>query len=277
MQKIKRILGAIVLVISVLMLVLSLGGILGTWIVRPQFTSGLESLATEAETRVTTVVDGLDRLDLALTEARDQVVGVEQDLQNFGSDVEQNKPLATAISERLASKFGPLFEGTRAIMTTISDAVASANSAVETINAIPFVSVPVPELERIVQLSQDLEDLETQVQDLQTNIDQRRSEIIQGSLSIITTPTSRIITTLDDAQTRVSGISRELGAVQTGLSNFQMAIGRWLTWVAVGNTLILLWVALSQVGVFVLGWRFYSGQDLLAQKTQDAPAEVQSG
>ncbi len=154
------------MVISVLMLVLSLAGILMAWIVRPKLTSSLKTLAGSAETRVVTVMDGLDRIDVALTGAHDQVAGVEQDLQNFGSDVEENKPLASAISDRLESNLGPLVEGTRDVMITISEAVTSVNSAIETINAIPFVSVPMPELERYDQLSYDLENLRTQVQDL---------------------------------------------------------------------------------------------------------------
>jgi predicted nucleic acid-binding Zn-ribbon protein len=271
MRTLKRILAVIVMVISVLLLVLSLASIAGTWIVRDQLTTGLVGIVTAAETRATTVKQGLDRLDTALTQARDQVAAVEQDVQAFGADVEQNRPLFTAISDRVGLNLSPLVDSAREIMTTIREAVAAVNSTIEAINAIPFVSVPVPELESLKKLSQDVDNFRTEVQDLRTAMDQRRIEIIDGAVSIITTPTSQIGSTLDGMRTTVSGYSRQLGAVQEGLSSFKSAIGRWLAWTAVILSLILLWLALSQAGLFVLGWRAFSGQDLLPRKQQEPP------
>jgi hypothetical protein len=274
MQTFKRILAAIVMVISVLVLVLNLTGIVGTWIVRARLATQLVGIVTAAEARATTVKQGLDRLDTALTQARDQVAAVEQDVQAFGTDLEQNKPLLAAISDKLGLELGPLFDSAREIMATVREAVAAVNSTIEAINAIPFVSVPVPELETVKKLSRDVESFRTEVQDLRTAIDQRRSDIIQGAVSIITTPTSQIGSTIGEMQTTVSGYSQKIGAVQEGLSNLKSAIGRGLTWLAIILTLILLWIAFSQVGLFVLGWRFFSGRDLLARERQETPTDL---
>jgi hypothetical protein len=271
MQTLKRILAVMVMAISVLMLVLCLIGIVGTWIVRGQLATDLVGIVTAAETRATAVQQGLDRLDTALTQARGQVAAVEHDVQAFGADLEQNRPLLTAISDKVGIEFSPLVDSAREIMASIREAVAAVNSAIEAINAIPFVSVPVPELETLKKLSQDVEDFRTEVQALRTAIDQRRSEIIGGAVSIITTPTSQIGSTLDEMQTTVSGYSQTLGAVREGLSTLQSGIGRWLTWAAVILSLILLWIAFSEVGLLVLAWRAFSGQDLLPRKQQELP------
>jgi chromosome segregation ATPase len=255
-----------------LVLVLSLAGIVGAWIVRGQLATDLVGIATKAEARATQAKQGVDRLDAALTRAHDQVLVVEHEVQAFGADLEQNRPLLSAISERLGLELGPLFDSVREIMTTIRETVVAVNTATEAINAIPFISIPVPEMEKLEKLSQDVDSVRTQVQDLRTAIDQRRSEIIQGAVSIVTTPTSQMGTALGEMQATVSGYSEQLGAVQERLSSFKSAIGGWLTWAAVILTLILLWFAFSQAGLLVLGWRFFSGQDLLAQEAQQAPA-----
>jgi uncharacterized phage infection (PIP) family protein YhgE len=270
MHTLKRILAVMVMAISV-MLVLCLTGIVGTWIVRGQLATDLVGIVTATETRATAVKQGLDRLDGALTQARGQVAAVEQDLQAFGADLEENKPLLTAVSDKLGIKLSPLIDSARETMSSIREAVAAVNSAIEAINAIPFVSVPVPELEAVTKLSQDVESFRTEVQDLRAAIDQRRGEIIGGAVSIITTPTARIGSTLDEMQATVSGYSQRLDAVQEGLSTLKSAIGKWLTWVALILTLILLWIAFSQVGLLVLAWRAFSGQDLLQRKQQGLP------
>lgn len=273
MQTFKRILAVIIMAISVLVLVVSLTGIVGAWIVRAQLTTDLVGLATEAEARASTIKRGLDLLDTTLTRARDQVAAVEQDVQAFGADVEENKPLLTAISDKLGIELSLLVDSAREIMTSIREAVAAVNSAIEAINAIPFVSVPTPELNTLQKLSQDVESFRTEVQDLRAAIDRRRSEIILGTVSIVTTPTSLIGSTLGEMQASVSGYSQQLSAVRERLSNFKSAIDRGLTWVAVILTLILLWVAFSQIGLLVLGWRAYSDKDLLARERQETPTD----
>jgi chromosome segregation ATPase len=272
MQNLKRILAVIVMIISALVLVLSLAGIAGAWIVRAQLATDLVDIATEAEARATTAKRGLDRLDAALSRTHDQVTGVERDVQALGADLEQNRPLLDAITDKVGVEIGPLFDSAREIMTTIRETVTAVSSAIDAINAIPFISVPVPELEKMEKLSQDVESLRTQIQDLRTAIDQKRSEIIQGAVSIVTTPTSQIGSTLGEVQVTVSGYSQQLGAVQEGLSTFKAEIGGRLTWAAVMLTLILLWFAFSQIGLLVLGWRSFSGQDVPAREGQDAPA-----
>jgi hypothetical protein len=273
MQTLKRVLAAIVMAVSVLVLVLSLAGIAGTWIVRGQLAAELVGIVTVAETGVTAAMQGVEGVDTALTRAREQVAAVESDVQAFGADLEQNKPLLTAISDKLDLGLAPLVESARETMTTVRETVAAVNSTIEAVNAIPFVSVPVPELESLNKLSQDVQSFRTEVQNLRAAIDQRRSEVIAGGVSIITTPTSRIGASLDDVQSRVSAYSRQLGAVQKGLSTLKSAIGRWLTWLAVILTLILLWLAFSQVGLLVLSWRAFSGQDLLAPKQSEQPTD----
>jgi hypothetical protein len=179
-QSLKRILAAIVMVICALVLALSLTGIVGAWVVRAQLATDLMGFSTKAEARATRAKQGVDRLDAALTRAHDQVLGLEHEVQAFGADLEQNRPLLSAISERLGLELGPLFDSLREIVTTIREAITAVDSAIEAINAIPFISIPVLEMEKLAKL--------------------------------------------------------------------------------------------SQAGLLVLGWRFFSGQDLLAQEAQQAPA-----
>jgi hypothetical protein len=276
MRKLERILAVIVMVIAGLMLLLSLVGILGTWIVRAEVADGLVAIATQAESRAARVQQGLDRLDAMLVRVQAEVTGLEREVQTFGDDVEQNKPLLNAISDGLGLNLGPLADSAREIMTTTREAAIAIQSATEALNAIPFVSVPVPELNRLEKLSQDLDSFRTEVQTLRMEIDQKRSEIIQGTVSIITTPTTMMANRVGEMQANVSGYSQAVGAVQAGLSGFQQKIGRWLTGIATILTIVLLWLALSQAGLLVLGWRLFSGQDLLAKWFEEKETEPEA-
>ncbi len=266
MRTVKRILSIVVMVISALMLVLSPVGIAGAWIVRGQLRGNLEEIVTAAETRAETVQQELDRLESTLSRAIDEVATVEREVERLGADLEQNTPLLTAISDRLGLQLSPLIDKAGELVVTIRETVAAVNSIVESVNALPFVSSPVSELEKLNRLSQDLDDLVEEIQDLRTTIDQRQSEIVQGAVTLITTPTSQIGDMLETMQATVLGYGQEIDSLLEGLSRLCSSVERGLTWGAVILTLVLLWLAVSQVGMVVLAWRAFLGQDLLPRR-----------
>ena len=270
---IKRILAVVVMIFSVLVLLLSLTGIAGTWIVRNRLNTDLVDIVTAAEARVSATKQGLDRLEAVLAQARSHITTVEQDVQAFGADLEQNRPLLAAISDKLGLNLAPLLDSAREIMTTVRETVVAVDSAIEAINAIPFVSVPVPELESVKKLSQDVDNFRTEVQNLRTAIEQRRSEIIGGAISFVTTPTSQLGSALDEMQAAISDYSQQLSGVQEELAAFKSAIRRWLTWTAVISTLILLWLVFSQSVLLVLGWRAFSNRTLLPEERREPPTD----
>jgi len=272
MRTLRRVFAVIVMVVSILVLLLSLTGIVGTWIVRGKLSTALVGIVTNAETMATSAKQGLDQLDATLTQAGDQVAALEQGVQTLGTNVEENKPVLTALSDALKSTLGPLLDKARELMTSLSEAVAAVNNAIETINAIPFLSADIPEITALDTLSQELESFSSEVQNLVATIDEKSSEIVNGVTSILTTPLSKISGALDQMQATISGFSQQVGDVQQGLSNLESAIPKWLTWGAVILTVILLWLALSQAALFVLGWRGFSGLDILPRGQKELKA-----
>jgi chromosome segregation ATPase len=274
MRILKRIVAVVIMVTSVLVLVLGLAGIAGTWMVRSRLDDGLGRIMTAAEAEAVGAQQELDRLDAALAQASTQIAAVEQEVQALGTDLDQNKPLLTALTDRLGVDLAPLAARAREMMDTIRETVAAVNSVVETINALSFVSKPIPELENLNALAEEIDSFEAEVQNLRLTIEQRRSEIIAGGVSIVTTPAARIRGGLDRAQATVSGYSQRLGTLQEHLSALGATVGQWLTWLAVILTLILLWLALSQAALFVLGWRALRGQDILPHRKKAGSAEL---
>lgn len=59
--------------------------------------------------------------------------------------------------------------------------------------------------------------------------------------------------------------SSKVAAYQARVDDLQARIPGWLDWAAVILTVFFVWLGFSQVGLFVLGWKFYKGEDLLAR------------
>jgi hypothetical protein len=261
----RRIVAAIVIALSVLMLALSVVGIVGTWVARARLSSSILGVLTAVETRLDTVDQGLDRADAVLTEARDEVAAVQESVEALGADVEQNKPVVTVISNTMGAELAPLVNTTREVVRTAREAVVAVNSTVEALNAMPFVSVPAPELAVLNKLSDDLAALEATVQETRVAIDRRRSELVRGTVSVVIAPIAKIDRGLEGAQATVGQYVRQVAEVQARVAAAKSAISSGLTMTAVVITLVLLWAALSQVGLLVHGLYFFSNRDLLAR------------
>jgi hypothetical protein len=261
----RRIVAAIVIALSVLMLALSVAGIGGTWVARARLSSSILGVFTAVETRLDTVDQGLDRADAVLTEARDEVAAVQESVEALGADVEQNKPVVTVISNTMGAELAPLVNTTREVVRTAREAVVAVNSTVEALNAMPFVSVPAPELAVLNKLSDDLAALEATVQETRVAIDRRRSELVRGTMSVVIAPIAKIDRGLEGAQATVGQYVRQVAEVQARVAAAKSAISSGLTMTAVVITLVLLWAALSQVGLLVHGLYFFSNRDLLAR------------
>jgi hypothetical protein len=66
----------------------------------------------------------------------------------------------------------------------------------------------------------------------------------------------------------VAGYRAQLAAVQQALSTAKLVVENGLIWLAVILTIILLWLALSEVALFLLAWRAFAGRDILVRKQQ---------
>ena len=273
MRTVKRVLSFVVMIISGLMLVLSPLGITGTWVLRGQLLSDMAGIVAGAESRAETVQQELDRLGRILAQAADEVAALEQEVQSLGADLDQNQPLIDAISDKLGLQLSPLIDRVSEILARTRETAAEVNSILEAISALPFVTSRVADLEPLNQLSEDLDALVREFEVLRTTLDQRQSEIVQGAVALIVVPAEQIGAVLDDMEAGVSGTSREIDRLREGLSSLQAVVRRRLTWGAVALTLILAWLALSQVGLGLSAWRVFRGQDVLPKNVLPCRAE----
>jgi chromosome segregation ATPase len=272
METAKRILAAIGIIIAVLALVISLAGVAGVWYARAQIAEPVANILTSAEAKAASAQQELDQLNATLSEARDQVAQVQAQVQELGSDVEQNKPLLTAIQERLQVNLAPLVDRAQSLMATIRETATAVNSIIQIINSLPFLSESVPELGLLDRLSADIDGFQAEVDNLRAVVEQKRTEIINGAVEFVTTPTSKIITILDEKQASLTGYSEQLSVVQEQLAALQVVVDRGLIVAAVVLTLILLWLAFSQIAVLVLCWRVFKRRDVAAPARQPVPA-----
>jgi chromosome segregation ATPase len=265
MKRLKSVISVIVIGLSLVMLVLSLIGIVWGWNATAQLSTGIVNALAEAETRLQEVDQGLGQADSALTQTRDGIAEVDANVKAMGADAEENKRLMTVISDTVGAKVVPLVTKANDAINTLQQTIAVLDSTIATLNTLPFLSIPTPDLSTLHQIADDLATLQTSVKEFQTALSERRTELIQGTVTILSNSLNRIDQILGGIQTRVTESRGRLSITQSRLAQLKETIPTALNIAALANTLLLFWVGLGQVALLVLGWRFLTGKDLLAR------------
>jgi flagellar basal body-associated protein FliL len=104
LKKIGRIL---ILVIAVLVIVLSVGGIIGAWGINSAVSNITLKLFSVVQTGTEVVDTAASRVDALVQTARSEVQQASEMITTAASNLQENRPVLTALSERLETRLGP--------------------------------------------------------------------------------------------------------------------------------------------------------------------------
>ena len=255
----KRVLGIIVIVISVIVLVVSLGGVVGTWVVRADVARVVGEVVTQADTVLQLAQDGVGRVNDRLDQTRSNISTIDTTINTLGDKAEENNVILLAIDQIVGTSLSPAVDNLSQTAKDLYDKVVAVNSKVETLSRVPpfrgkgdildKVSVV---LNGVIEASQNLNNFRQAVSDAKSSVTQR-------TVAVLTAPLTRLDNTLQSIQTAASGVQKTLSDVQASLTTFQSTVIFWLNVESIVMTLLLLWIALSQYSLILHGWAMFKG------------------
>jgi len=263
----KRILAATVMVFSVLLIILLLAGIVGSWIVNASLSDGIVQVSTGIDTVLANTDNALTRLDTTVSSARQRVDLFDETVAAAGENLAENPVLLTAIAERLDLGIAPAVDEVRGTVQTIRETILVAQNTVQALNALPFVSIggSVADEGKLQTLSEALTSLTDGVREIRDGVRAARTEAVSGVVTTLGQGTSRLDAGLETIETAVSGAEARVSALRTEVSDLKSRLTFWLDAASVMITLALLWLIFAQVVTFVFGLSIYKGENLFAR------------
>jgi uncharacterized phage infection (PIP) family protein YhgE len=132
------------------------------------------------------------------------------------------------------------------------------------LNELPLVNIEIPGMEIVDEGANQLENLQTQIEEGGGKIEQL-SQTTQDTIDSLTTgfseletSVSALIDTLETYEIKIQDAQAQLDYLGTNLPT-------WIDIASIILTLLLIWLGFSQVGLFILGWSLYKGEDLLSR------------
>jgi hypothetical protein len=267
MKALKRVLAVVVMVLSVLMVVLSLAGLVGTWAANKAVTDAAVQVLTGIDAVLGRTEQALTRLDTAVGNARDRVDAFDEAVATAGENFVENPVLLTAISERLDLEIGPAVEEVRETVQTIRETALAAQDAVQTLNALPFISIggSAAEEGKLQGLSDAVTGLREGVQEIRTGIREAKAGAAAQVVSTFDRGTSRLDAGLAAIDATVSGYGPQVSTLRAQVSELKSALPLWLDVASVVISLALLWLIFAQVVTFLFGLSLFKGENLFAR------------
>jgi hypothetical protein len=276
MKAIKRILGVVMMLISLLMGLLSIGGIFGTWSLSNSLTRGAVTVLSGADRILGTTEDSLNQLDSRVGTARDQVTSFEEAVVSSAEDFADKPVVLTALSERLDLGIGPAVSELRDTVQSIRETLMAVQQTIEAINSLPFVSLGenLPGGEKLTALSDGITALNEGVQQARDGIREAKAEAAAEVVLRIGKATARLDSGLARIETATTGMSMQVSEARFEVSALQERLTFWLDVGAAALTVLFLWFLFAHIVTFVLGLSLLRNKNLFARWLGPPPARM---
>jgi chromosome segregation ATPase len=263
-KALRRGLALTVSALSVFFLLVSAAGIVAVWVINQPLTEDISRELAAAQADLGAGLANLQASRGELESLQGQVGFFQGVLDTLGTDAVQNTRLLSDVVNRVEGTISPLLERLSNGVDRIREAFESVKRAVEQLNELPLVAINLPGEELLDSITESLDSLEAQI----TETKEKVESVSQITEDTVDTLDSGFLTWEDFVQRNLEQLDeyeRKIQAYQARLDYLEANIPRWVDAASIVLTLLLTWLAVSQIGMFVLAWSIYSGKDLLAR------------
>ena len=263
-MKRNRILALILLILSVFFFLASLVGIAAAWIYNARFTEGALAELGAIGADLALTQQNIQSAQEDLTSAQAQIDIFQTAIDAIGLDALQNTQVLAEVVGKVEGTLTPILDQAAGTVGAFRDRFVAFKEALESLNDLPLVNIEIPGVETIDQIAQNVTELQSQILETKEKV-QDVSTLTQETVETFSTGFANWETTIQNSLAQLDTYSARIATYQARVADLLVKVPVWLDWAAVILTGIFVWLAFSQVGLFVLAWEFYRGEDLLAR------------
>lgn len=199
--------------LSVIIIITSIAGIIGTWVVQNEISEAAVKLLIAAENTAENLRQATSQIDQPLLEIERITGEVALKADQISENITDKGLLLTLLPEDQEMKIVELITTIQTTYETVSGFIISSIEFYQSINALPFINLPLPEQDTV-------ESVKTAIHDVQTTIQEMRQGIIDfrdNASGTIDQVTERI----NLASNRISMAREKLNKMDSNLARLQ--------------------------------------------------------
>ncbi len=263
-SSIKRIFTLAVIVLSCIFFVLSLAGVISIWVYNQPLT---ERALTAIETTSADLDGAAEAIEVSQTELislQAQIDLLQAILETLGINAAEDLNRLGDIVSKVEDTLMPVINNVSGGISTLRDALLSIKDTIELVNELPLVNIQIPGIEAIEEGANQLDNLGTQIEEGGGKIEQL-SQTTQDTVDSLTTGFASLETSIASLLQTLDEYEEKIISTQEQLDYLDANLPMWIDLASALLTVILVWLGISQIGLFILAWSLYKGIDLNAR------------
>jgi small-conductance mechanosensitive channel len=219
----------------------------------------------------------LQEIDNELTQARSALTSAQGELERALRIVDAAEKALTALSQQTAQaqdilggvkgtiddKLLPGLKTARDKVDQVKGLVESLRSTLQTLNNLPLVNINLPGDEMLTNIIGAADSLDSQITNVEDMAKQAStfasdtSYLLGGDLSDTRNSLSSLLEVIKEYNGKVTGWQEQIAILE-------QSIPGWIDKTSITLTVLLLWFAFSQTGLFLIGYTVWKGGDPFA-------------
>ncbi len=248
----KRISGVLIMVFAALILLSSVGGVYGLWVLKDRAHRLTTAVFAPVESGLDRADEALGKVNTRISNARDRVSNAQALVGQLDQEPVANGAVLSAISDSVSMRLEPAIDEVQASISDTLGLVNGVNNSIAAINDLFGVNLPT--------LTDELQTLDARITTLRERIQEVRTDLaamIQGKLQMpaarVNSRLANLASGLQDIQPVVSKYVGKVQQIQARLTKLKSNISNAITIGFVVGTVFLVWIAISQVAMLAYG------------------------
>ncbi len=260
--QLKRILGVILVIVSIISLIISVGGIIALWSVQPAVTTSLQDTARLLSDTLATTQKALTVADTALQNATDTTTVLSGSIDSLANSIGTTQDALNSVTALVKQELPNTIEAARTALASAQATARVVDNFLSGISRIQFLNInynpQVPLDASIGQIGDSLSGLPPQLAKLGDDLGAINQNLpaVTSTIHGLGTTMSNINSTLANARTVIKDYAAQLARAQTAIQPIGENIPMYVTFFAAALTFIILWIVILQVVVLVIGWQW---------------------
>jgi hypothetical protein len=253
-KTVSRIFAGLTLFLCAIVLLISLAGIVVTWVAGRALTDASLALLDAVDRSAETAHQAIGRVNTSLTQVSDDLRSLEDAALLLSQNVSDQGLVLTLLpqgrEEALSAKVQKFAEE----FNNVREVIVGALDLYQAVDALPFVDLPKPEGERMQTVANLATEITATITDLNARITEVRSNAA-GAIARVTDALGNAKDRLAKIVTELDTLDAQLLAVQARAAKLKQTIPIAITVAMIVLTLFIAWVAYTQIVVMRGAWR----------------------
>jgi hypothetical protein len=256
MRFLRRLGGAITLLLSAVAIICCVAGILSIWIFYQRVSEKVQTISVRLDDGLERASTATQNTQRALEKARAAVANVDKESADVGGGGEKGRRASRALRTVIQQQAGPNLDDLGGRLATLSDVAAAVSSLLQSFQDVSSERSLRVNPEQLKRRADEAQKLSATLRRLEETIGDGDRE---GSGQEVTVTTSSVDRVLKLCQTSVDDWQSDVDGVRADLERVKAQTLRWMLCGAITLTFLLGWVALGQISLFGRALRWCKG------------------